>query len=266
MAGLALARRLGDELLVDVGARGPTHIDPIETAKHLGIEVTFGHLNGATARIFRKGARARIRVSDRIVTVGRRRFSIMHEIGHYLLNHALPIEGDEASWFATCCAQRNRREEREADVFAVEHLTPVRMVRPYCDVTPVDLHVVRTIADTFMTSPVMSAMRFVELSSERCAAVYSEAGSVKWAKRSRTFSAFIVQGTRLSRETVAGDYFDRGAICDVAQSRPAETWLGSSELAAAGAEIVEHAIVIPEPGWGGVLSLLWIPRTISAAA
>ncbi|MEP6866043.1 MAG: ImmA/IrrE family metallo-endopeptidase [Deltaproteobacteria bacterium] len=102
VAELALARRLGDELLVDVGARGPDHIDPIETAKHLGIEVTFGHLNGATARIFRNGAKARIRVSDRIVTVGRRRFSIMHEIGHYLLNHALPTEGDETSWFATC--------------------------------------------------------------------------------------------------------------------------------------------------------------------
>lgn len=137
MGGLALARRLGDELLVDVGAPGPAHIDPIETAKHLGIEVTFGQLNGATARIFRKGAKARIRVSDRIVTVGRRRFSIMHEIGHYLLNHVLPTEGDEATWFTTCCAQRNRGEEREADVFAVAHLTPVRMVKPYCDVTPV---------------------------------------------------------------------------------------------------------------------------------
>ena len=265
MAGLALARRLGDELLVDVGARGPAHIDPIETAKHLGIEVTFGHLNGATARIFRKGARARIRVSDRIVTVGRRRFSIMHEIGHYLLNHALPTEGDEASWFKTCCAQRDRSDEREADVLAVEHLTPTRMVKPYCDVTPVNLHAVRTIAEVFATSPVMSAMRFVELSGERCAAVYSEAGVVKWAKRSRTFSAFIALGMRLSRETVAGDYFDRGAISDIAQSRPAGTWLGSSELAA-GVEIVEHATVIPEPGWGGVLSLLWIPRSISAAA
>lgn len=266
MAGLALARRLGDELLVDVGARGPAHIDPIETAKHLRIEVTFGHLNGATARIFRKGAKARIRVSDRIVTVGRRRFSIMHEIGHYLLNHALPTEGDEASWFATCCAQRNRGEEREADVFAVEHLTPTRMVKPYCDVTPVNLHAVNTIADVFTTSPVMSAMRFVELSSERCAAVYSEAGLVKWAKRSRTFSAYIAPGTPLPRETVAGDYYDRGVISDVAQSRPAGTWLGSSELAAGGAEIVEHATVIPEPGWGGVLSLLWIPRLISSAA
>ena len=30
--------------------------------------------------------------------------------------------------------------------------------------------------------------------------------------------------------------------------------------------IVEHAAVIPEPGWGGVLSLVWIPRAIVAAA
>ena len=49
MAGLALARRLGDELLVDVGARGAAHIDPIETAKHLEIEVASGHLNAALA-------------------------------------------------------------------------------------------------------------------------------------------------------------------------------------------------------------------------
>ena len=73
------------------------------------------------------------------------------------------------------------------------------------------------------------------------------------------------QGTRLPCETVAGDYH-RGVISDVAQSRPAGIWLGSSELAAGGAKIVEHATVIPEPGWGGVLSLLWIPGSISAAA
>ena len=29
--------------------------------------------------------------------------------------------------------------------------------------------------------------------------------------------------------------------------------------------IVEHAEVIPEPGWGGVLSLIWIPERIAAA-
>ncbi len=113
----------------------------------------------------------------------------------------------------------------------------------------------RAIADVFTTSPVMSAMRFVELSSKQCAAMYSEAGLVKWAKRSRTFTTFIAPGSRIPRESVAGDYFDGGANCDIAQSRPAETWLGFSELAATGAEIVEHATVIPEPGWGPIASV-----------
>lgn len=260
MAGrFALARQLGRDLLVEVGARSPDHIDPIETAKHLGIEVTFGHLTGATARIYRIGAKARIRVSSQIVTLGRRRFSIMHEIAHYVLGHELPSEGDPASWFKTCCAQRDKSHEREADVLTVEHLTPEPMVTPYCGVTPVSLHAVRAIADVFAASPVMSAVRFVELSPERCAAVYSERGSVKWAKRSATFPGFIANGKKVAPESVASDFFHRGVIRDDAQSRAAMGWLGTNELAAGGAQIVEHAQVIPEPGWGGVLSLLWIP-------
>jgi len=55
--------------LARIGARTPEQIDPILTAKELGIEVAFGHLEGAAARIFRIGAKARIRVSDRIVTM-----------------------------------------------------------------------------------------------------------------------------------------------------------------------------------------------------
>lgn len=267
MAGrLAHARQLGRDLLVEVGARSPDHIDPVETAKHLGIEVTFGYLTGATARIYRIGAKARIRVSSEIVTLGRRRFSIMHEIAHYVLGHELPNEGDAASWFKTCCAQRDKTHEREADVLTVEHLTPMAMVRPYCGVTPVTLHAVRAVADMFAASPVMSAVRFVELSPERCAAVYSERGSVKWAKRSRTFPGFIANGRKVAPNTVAAGFFDRGVIHDAAQARAAAAWLGTSELAAGGAEIVEHAQVIPEPGWGGVLSLLWIPRGDRAAA
>ncbi len=260
MAGrLALARQLGSDLLVEVGARDPSHIDPIETAKHLGIEVTFGYLTGATARIYRIGAKARIRVSDQIVTAGRRRFTITHEIGHHVLGHELPKDGDSTSWFKTCCAQRGKPDEREADVLAVEHLTPARMVAPYCDVSAVSLHVVRAIADVFAVSPVMATMRFVELSRERCAAVYSERGAVKWAKRSGTFPGYIANGKKLARATIAAELFDGDAVRDVAQALPATAWLGSGELAA-GAEIVEHAEVVPEPGWGGVLSLLWIPN------
>jgi hypothetical protein len=39
----------------------------------------------------------------------------------------------------------------------------------------------------------------------------------------------------------------------------ASAWLGSSKHLDPEIEVIEHAMVIPEPGWGGVLSLLWLP-------
>ncbi len=128
-------RQVAHDLLARIGARTPEQIDPILTAKELGIEVAFGHLEGAAARIFRIGAKARIRVSDRIVTKGRQRVSIAHEIGHYTLGHELPNENEAASWLAASCGSRSKREERDAEILAVEHLTPEPMVAPYCAVS-----------------------------------------------------------------------------------------------------------------------------------
>ena len=41
--------------------------------------------------------------------------SIMHEVGHEVLGHELPTEGDAASWFRTSCEHRNKRDERELE-------------------------------------------------------------------------------------------------------------------------------------------------------
>ncbi|HEX4351992.1 MAG TPA: ImmA/IrrE family metallo-endopeptidase [Polyangiales bacterium] len=257
---LSRPRQIGRDLLVRVGARTPDQIDPIETAKELGIQVTFGHLKGATARIFRVGAKARIRVSDDIVTKGRQRVAIAHEVGHFALDHELPTEGEPASWFKASCEHRSKRDERDADILAIEHLTPAPMAAPYCGVTPVDLHAVKVIERVFTASPVMGAMRFAELSPEACAAVYSERGVMKWMKPSRTFPTYVEGGKTLARESIAAGFFDRGTLIDVPTRLPAFTWLGSSKQVAPELEIIEHAMVIPEPGWGGVLSLLWLPN------
>jgi hypothetical protein len=263
---LSRVRQLARDLLVLVGARSPEQCDPIEAAKELRIQVTFGSLDGATARIFRVGANARIRVSDQIVLRGRQRMSIAHEIGHYVLGHEIPNEGDSASWFRCSCDRRDKSEERDADVFAVEYLTSESMVAPYCAITPVDLHAVHAIEHRFTASPVMAAMRFVELSPEACAVVYSEHRKVEWMKPSKSFPGYLPKGSALEQSSIASGYFDRGAISDMPHARPAVWWLGSRSRLAAETEIVEHAMVIPEPGWGGVLSLLWIPRVVRIAA
>jgi hypothetical protein len=258
-------RQIAHDLLARIGARTPEQIDPILTAKELGIEVVFGHLDGAAARMFRIGGNARIRVSDRIVTKGRQRLSIAHEIGHYTLGHELPNDGDAASWLNASCGSRSKREERDAEILAIEHLTPEPMVAPYCAVTPVDLNAVRVIERVFLASPVMSAMRLVELSSEACAVVYSEHGVIKWTKPSRSFPGLLTKGMHLAPESVALGYFERRALRDVPTRLGARAWLGTKRHLTAETAIVEHAMVIPEPGWGGVMSLLWLPHVTPIA-
>ena len=158
------------------------------------------------------------------------------------------------------CERRSKRDERDADVLAVEHLTPEPMVKSHCAVTPVDFSAVEPIEHLFLTSRVMAAMRFVELSPEACAVVYSDEGRIRWTKPSRRFPQFLRKGTSLSRGTIAAEYFESGAICELPLTRNASLWLGSSPRIGAHAEIVEHSTVVPGSGWGGVLSLLWIPR------
>ncbi len=260
MGKLSRPRQLGLDLLVEVGARSPADIDPIESAKERGVEIVFGHLSGAAARIYRHGTKARIRVSNEIQTEARRRSSIMHELGHLLLEHVLPREGDAASWFATCCAQRSKTDERDADVLCVEHLTPTRWVRPYCNAPSIDLDVVQTIERTFRVSPVMAALRLVELSSHACAVVYAEAGRVRWMKPSRTFPGFVAKGEPVAAESISRGFFDTGTLHHVTRRCRAASWVPADVLGEQHElEIVEHARVIPEAGWGGVMSLLSIP-------
>jgi hypothetical protein len=239
---------------VQIGATRPEHIDPVTTAKAFDIEVASGCLPGATARVCRHGTRARIRVSDDIVQPGRRWFSIAHEIGHYVLGHAIANDASAESLASTACDRRPAREEREADAFAVAHLMPASMVREHCALAPADLYAARAIAKTFRASPVASALRLIDLSREACAAVYSVGGYVQWMKRSKLFPMRIGRGTSIARETVSAE-LGPAIIEREPRVHAPSVWFGARSPKNYGA-IIEHAEVVPEPGWGGVLSIL----------
>jgi hypothetical protein len=261
----AWIREEAERCLLLTGAQRPDQIDALALAKRLDIEVTCGAITGATERITTTGNRVRIRISDAIVQAGRRSFTTAHAIGHAICGHAIPIDGDVEGWIAAACASRGTREERECDVFATEYLTPTSWVAPYCAVPVVDPGAVRTIASTFRVSPVMAAIRFAELTHHACAIVYAERGIVVWSRGSRTFPSRIQPGTRVPDGSIARAFFDQHVISDGARHLGARAWLRSSAKITSTTEIIEHAEVVPEPGWGGVLSLLWLPRLPQAA-
>lgn len=248
------ARRLAREVLWECGVDEPAKIDPFLIVGRRRIRVIYSQLDGATAQILRHGDRAIIRVSNQIVQIGRLRFTIAHEVAHYLLGHRIPSELDLGT-----TAPFSAHHEREADVFATEFLMPRAWVAPLCAGTPVGLADVHAIAQTFGASIVASAVRYVELSAAPCAVVYSEQGRVVWAKRSATFAGRIPPQAKIGPGAVAWDYYKQGQLNPEPRVVPAIAWYGSQLAPTVGPSLVEHAEIVPEPGWGGVLSLLAIP-------
>jgi Zn-dependent peptidase ImmA (M78 family) len=248
------ARRLARKVLWECGMDEPSKIDPFTIVGRNRIEVTYARLDGASAQIFRHGDRAIIRVSDQIVQLGRLRFTIAHEVAHFLLGHKIPVE---AVLDPNARAPFSVHQEREADVFATEFLMPAAWVAAYCRSPVTNLSVVHAIAQAFRVSNVAAAVRRVELGDAPCAVAYSEHGRVVWARGSGMFPGRIKSQRKIGSGSVAADYFECGALDSAPRVVAATTWFGA-DMAPNMSALVEHAELVPEPGWGGVLSLLAI--------
>lgn len=250
------ARRLARELLWEYGMDEVWKIDPFVILARNQIELTYAPLDGASGHIFRNGDRAIIRVSDQIVQLGRRRFTIAHEAGHFLLGHKIST----SAIFDANAPPFSAHQEREANVFATEFLMPEAWVQPYCKGTSISLSVVHAIAEAFRVSNVAAAVRHVELSDGPCAAAYSEHGRVVWATASKTFPARIPPQLKIGAGAIASDYCERSILESFARVVPAQAWFGTRTPSAV-ASLIEHAELVPEAGWGGVLSFLGLPAS-----
>src|SRR5690606_10342820 len=96
-----------------------------------------------------------------------------------------------------------RNYEAEANAFAGELLMPAHLVQRSCEVSPVSMEIPWRIAREYDVSILASAIRFAELASERCAAVFSSRREVVWSAPSSTLRREIPRGKRLDPESVA---------------------------------------------------------------
>lgn len=238
-----------------LGATKPKDIDLDKIAADNDAEIAFDDLEGATARVVRIGERARIVISTRIVDPGSIRFSIAHEIGHLLCMHHVGNGG--RSGLDRVCSPlvvAGTNIEREASVFAAELLMPTQLVTQMCAVQPDTLAPIHAISSAFRTSVMASAMRFVELTPERCAVVYTRHGRVQWAKKSPSFIAWIPKGRAVDPASAAFEYFQHGSIEQTTRAVPSAAWLPDGDESGT---LYEHATALSD--MGAVFSLLWMP-------
>jgi len=238
------------ELIEYYGISQPEHIQLEDIAFAQGAGILKGPLGGAAASLVRYGEKATIRISDGETDKGRIRFSIAHELGHFVLDHGHSVHlvcsnKDMGDWY------NQKNQETEANFFAGELLLPKTLVEKRCDVNKVSFKPIREIADDFFTSLMATAIKFVRLCPEMCAIVYSEDAAIKWFYKSKDWWPHIRKGP-LDRQTLAFDFFQGKRIFEEPEEIEGEAWVETSRVES----IVEHSIA--SPTYGFVLSLLWI--------
>ena len=234
------------------GITKPEDIRLKDIAFALGVDVIEGRLEGVAASLVTCGDKAIIRINYKETDPNRKRFSVAHELGHFVLRHGHKLQKvcsahDLNTWYGGS-------EEMQANTFAAELLLPTNLVNPFCDVDASDIsfEIIRKIATIFRVSLTATAIRFVSLCPEPCAIVYSKENMISWSWRSEEWKYYIERGVPLDQETVAYDLHKGEDMPD----RPIEVSNSAWGDWKSADCIMEHSVSFPR--FGFVLSLIWV--------
>jgi Zn-dependent peptidase ImmA (M78 family) len=232
--------------------RNPDEICVRDISMERGALVRERHLEGSEGRLVRKGRIGIITVNKSIPEKGRKRFAIAHELGHFELHRdsqlILCTEEDMYLW------NESKEQELEANEFAGSILMPRDIFIRYCEHQSPNINYISEIACEFRTTLTATALRYAQISSESCAVVVCEHGTIRWYKKSGSFNYHVKVGERLSPHSHAFDHFDGVDMPKEPEKVPASAWLaGDLEEEA---EIMEHSLALGS--YGVVLSLLWL--------
>jgi len=219
-----------------------------------GVFVFEGYLKGADARLVRKGNKGIIRVNNSIHNVGRKRFSIAHELGHWELHASL----SQLDLYTETKFEEYKSNpiEQEADIFASELLMPTKLFRPLCaDVAP-NLATIKDLAKKFRTSISSTALKFLDEIDHPCIIIFSQNGHVKWWKKnSKCGRMWIEPGQAIHSSSLAHYCANNRAFPEDGEVISPEAWFLDGNYQDI-TEVFEQSINL---GYDStIMTLLWL--------
>ena len=168
---IAECRKAARNVLQRFSIETPEAIDLDTIAWHLGkLRVESGGLSGAEGRLVATAENGGvIRVADS-KNLGRRRFTVAHEIGHFVLHQKSTI--DRTTLRKDFTVWTKASEEAEANHFAAELLMPQPMFQSKCVGVP-SIKLLESLASTLSTSLLATAFQYWEYTFEPVALVLS---------------------------------------------------------------------------------------------
>lgn len=219
-------------------------------------EVDAESFDGALIRIIGV-PKGKVAINVNIREPGRKRFTLAHELGHYVLpSHARQ---------SVACGPTNierwttsmPQTELEANRFAAALLMPKPLIMAELRAEP-SLEQARLISGHCHTSLTAATYRLVELSTYPIALVWSQNGRRSWFQRSNEFRRAVELGP-VSPQSFAYDCFCGTPVPGKPEPVPAIAWLYEDGLPE-NAKIWEESKSMPF--YDGVLTLLYLREPV----
>ena len=210
-------------ILKHLGIETPDDIDVEAIARHLGARVRYDQLSQCEARIVGDQDAAIITI-DRSVSLQRQRFSICHELGHWIY-HRGQLLSCQADDIELPSADSNNLE-RAADRFASELLMPSYLFAPIAEsLGPPSMRVIQKLSEVFRTSKTATAIRLVEINQRPLCLVNHSKNGRRWFARSKTVASRWTPNYELRSENTAfGMIFGKSPSALPPRSVSASAW------------------------------------------
>ena len=190
---------------------------------------------------------------------GRKRFTVCHEVGHFVLpghgsSDCICKSENIESW------RKNIPEhELAANSFASELLLPYKEVLPLIQRQTATISLAKKISTEFGSSLTSASLKCVDVTEESCAFVCSVNGLIKWFRPNDNFKYFIRVNQKVSTDSFAGQIFSNPNLREQDGAVPADAWLQSDNLLP-DARIWEDSIFLPY--YNTTITILTIHRQI----
>lgn len=247
--------RVYDECGIDDPSQLP--IETIISSKNIFLKEEV--IEGSEGRIIMSEQSAIISINSKIEYLGKKRFVMAHELGHFELHRGSQklFNDDERTlnqWYSTSF----RNEEAEANEFAAEFLMPGSIFQQECAGKAFHPRTIYKLAERFQTSLTATLFRFVDIGNHPVCIFFVVDDTLKWFKPSSSWRYRLKDLTRIKvpSDSVAHEYFDKGVMYDYddVQEVWGDTWLDDKNV---GQDKMFYEYCFIAPRYNSLVSVLW---------
>lgn len=255
------------ELLEEIGFENISDLSMDLLVSGLGATLIMEPLKNSDGKIVRGNSKALIKINSEIPYEEKIRFTIAHEIGHFLLHDKLDLEihddnSNTLNWFKSIEQQAKKGlQEWEANDFASELLMPEKALRKFVENKRFSPNLVKDIASNFKTSLTSVTYRLASLNIYPLFIVSSHNGKVSYWNKSENFWVKVKNITKLTppEDSVAQEYIEADYNFIYKESEKAQlisksVWF---ELNSYEKDSDFYEYCIPTKQYKSVVSIIW---------